>query len=181
MLADSRPPPTSTKCAARLKVGGSLSGRRPPGIVMMYPKGLQDYASRGIAMASSMLPRRPSFNGLADGEKLVVSIERGKSLVIRLLGCGESEDGHAKLFFELNGQPRVITGGSGAARADARPLAEGNPTTGRRAADAGHGQQHRCKGWVDGTRGDTLETCLEDEDELAIRAERDAGRRKAVM
>ena len=64
-----------------------------------------------------MLPTPAFFNGLADGEELVVWLERGKSLVIRLLGRAEGEDGQVKLFFELNGQPRVIkVARSGAAR-----------------------------------------------------------------
>ena len=43
------------------------------------------------------------------GEEIVVEIEPGKTLIIRLQAIAEPEaDGHVKLFFELNGQPRVI-------------------------------------------------------------------------
>jgi pyruvate carboxylase len=43
------------------------------------------------------------------GEEITAEIAPGKTLEIRLQAVGETDDaGDAKVFFELNGQPRVI-------------------------------------------------------------------------
>ncbi|MEZ5610950.1 MAG: biotin/lipoyl-containing protein [Rhodocyclaceae bacterium] len=141
----------------------------------MHLKVLSDYAAHAARYGDvSMLPTPAFFNGLADGEELVVWLERGKSLVIRLLGRAEGEDGQVKLFFELNGQPRVIkVARSGAASAQARALAEegnadhvGAPMPGMVSSVAARvGQTVH--------RGDTLMTLEAMKMELAIRAERD--------
>ena len=47
--------------------------------------------------------------GRLPGEEISAEIDPGKTLEIRLQAVGETnEDGDAKVFFELNGQPRVI-------------------------------------------------------------------------
>ena len=49
------------------------------------------------------------FYGPQQGEETSVEIESGKRLIIKLLTVGEAqEDGYRNVFFELNGQPRVI-------------------------------------------------------------------------
>ena len=119
-----------------------------------------------------MLPT-PAFNGLADGEELVVWLERGKSLVIRLLGRAEGEDGQVKLFFELNGQPRVIkVARSGAASAGASARRGGQCRSWGRLMP---GMVSSVAARVGQTvhRGDTLMTLEAMKMELAIRAERD--------
>lgn len=77
----------------------------------------------------SVFPTPAFFHGLADGEEITVDIAPGKTLVIRLLGRTETDDGHLKLFFELNGQPRLIkVPRLGLAVSTARQRAEdGNP------------------------------------------------------
>ena len=66
------------------------------------------------------------------GEEITAEIDPGKTLEIRLQAVGEtSEDGDVKVFFELNGQPRVIRVPNRAIKAKtaARPKAtEGNPS-----------------------------------------------------
>ena len=43
------------------------------------------------------------------GDETSVAIEKGKSLVIRLQAVGETdEEGQVRVFFELNGQPRMV-------------------------------------------------------------------------
>jgi pyruvate carboxylase len=43
------------------------------------------------------------------GEEVSVEIDPGKTLEIRLQAVGETtEEGEARVFFELNGQPRVV-------------------------------------------------------------------------
>ena len=77
---------------------------------LMYPKVFADFA---LAAAKggplSALPTSVFFGGMSPGEEIVVEIEPGKTLIIRLQAIAEPElDGQVKLFFELNGQPRVI-------------------------------------------------------------------------
>ena len=76
----------------------------------MYPKVFQEFARHRAAFEDvSVIPTPVFFNGLRDGEEVAVEIDRGKTLLIRLQGRSEpDEEGHCKLFFELNGQPRVI-------------------------------------------------------------------------
>ena len=56
-----------------------------------------------------VLPTKTFFYGMESGEEITAEIDPGKTLEIRLQAVGETnEDGEAKVFFELNGQPRVI-------------------------------------------------------------------------
>jgi len=77
---------------------------------LMYPKVFSDYAMHQARYGNvSVLPTPVFFNGLADGEEVSIEIDKGKTLIVRLLGSTELPDeGERKLFFELNGQPRVI-------------------------------------------------------------------------
>jgi len=77
---------------------------------LMYPKVFTDFARASAEGGPvSALPTPVFFGGMKPGEEIVVEIEAGKTLIIRLQAIGEPEaDGHVKLFFELNGQPRVI-------------------------------------------------------------------------
>jgi len=97
---------------------------------LMYPKVFVEFAKhRADYDDVSVLPTPAFFHGLADGQEIVVDIEPGKSLIIRLLGRSEVDDeGFYKLFFELNGQGRQIRIAAEATRAKARRKAEeGNP------------------------------------------------------
>ncbi|OGA42958.1 MAG: pyruvate carboxylase [Betaproteobacteria bacterium RIFCSPLOWO2_12_FULL_63_13] len=77
---------------------------------LMYPKVFLEYARhRAVFEDVSVIPTPVFLSGLRDGEETAVDIDRGKTLLIRLQGRSEpDEEGHCKLFFELNGQPRVI-------------------------------------------------------------------------
>ena len=77
---------------------------------LMYPKVFTEYAQHRRAHGDvSVLPTDVFFEGLKEGQEISVSIDQGKTLVIRLLGRTEVEDeGQSKLFFELNGQPRMV-------------------------------------------------------------------------
>jgi pyruvate carboxylase len=65
------------------------------------------------------------------GEEITAEIDPGKTLEIRLQAVGETtDDGEVKVFFEFNGQPRVIRVPNRAIKAKtaAKPKAqEGNP------------------------------------------------------
>ena len=77
---------------------------------LMYPRVFEEYAAHERVHGDvSGLPTPVFFFGLALHQEIGVDLEPGKTLVIRLQGRSELEDeGEAKLFFELNGQPRVI-------------------------------------------------------------------------
>ncbi|WP_295317474.1 pyruvate carboxylase [Roseobacter sp.] len=77
---------------------------------LMYPKVFLDYMGRHRTYGPvRTLPTRTFFYGMEPGEEITAEIDPGKTLEIRLQAVGETnEDGEVKVFFELNGQPRVI-------------------------------------------------------------------------
>jgi pyruvate carboxylase len=98
---------------------------------LMYPKVFVDFATAEKKYGPvSCLPTPVFFYGLPAGEEISVEIERGKTLVIRCLGVGETDDeGQVRVFFELNGQPRVIkvpNRSASATREARRKAEEGN-------------------------------------------------------
>jgi pyruvate carboxylase len=115
------------------------------------------------------------FHGLKDGQEVSVDIDRGKTLIVRLQATTELPDeGERKLFFELNGQARVIrVEHQGLVKAHARRSAEdgnsshvGAPMPGMIATVA----------VVTGQRveqGDTLLSIEAMKMETVVRAERD--------
>ena len=99
---------------------------------LMYPKVFMDYRTRHRAYGPvRTLPTRTFFYGMQSGEEISVEIDPGKTLEVRLQAVGEvTDDGNVKVFFELNGQPRVIRVPNRAIKAKAavKPKAvEGNP------------------------------------------------------
>jgi pyruvate carboxylase len=99
---------------------------------LMYPKVFTDYMARHAQYGPvRTLPTHTFFYGMEAGEEITAEIDPGKTLEIRMQAVGETnEEGEAKLFFELNGQPRVIRvpDRKVKARTVARPKAEaGNP------------------------------------------------------
>ena len=77
---------------------------------LMYPKVFSDFAhAQGEYGPVSVLPTPSYFYGMSQEEEVFVEIERGKTLVIRCLAIGETDDkGMVTVFFELNGQPRRV-------------------------------------------------------------------------
>ncbi|NTT84896.1 pyruvate carboxylase [Tabrizicola fusiformis] len=99
---------------------------------LMYPKVFLDYMGRHKSYGPvRTLPTRTFFYGMQPGEEITAEIDPGKTLELRLQAVGETtDDGEVKVFFELNGQPRVIRVANRAikARTAARPkAADGNP------------------------------------------------------
>ena len=99
---------------------------------LMYPKVFLDYMGRHRLYGPvRTLPTRTFFYGMEPGEEISTEIDPGKTLEIRLQAVGETnEDGEVKVFFELNGQPRVIRVPNRLVKASTvqRPKAEdGNP------------------------------------------------------
>jgi len=55
-----------------------------------------------------VLPTPTFFYGMAIGEEISIELEPGKVVVLLLQAIGEpDEDGQVRVFFELNGVPRV--------------------------------------------------------------------------
>jgi pyruvate carboxylase len=99
---------------------------------LMYPKVFMDYRQRHRMYGPvRTLPTRTFFYGMEPGEEITAEIDPGKTLEIRLQAVGElTDDGDVRVFFELNGQPRVIRVPNRAVKAKtaAKPkAAEGNP------------------------------------------------------
>ncbi len=94
---------------------------------LMYPRVFLDYMGRHRLYGPvRTLPTRTFFYGMQPGEEITAEIDPGKTLEIRLQAVGDAtEDGEVKVFFELNGQPRVIRVPNRAikAKAAARPKA----------------------------------------------------------
>ena len=58
----------------------------------------------------SVLPTPAFFYGLKSGEEITVSIQAGKTLIIKYMTASEPHpEGTRTLFFELNGQPREVS------------------------------------------------------------------------
>jgi pyruvate carboxylase len=98
---------------------------------LMYPKVFAEFAAAQRKYGPvSMLPTPVFFYGMAVGDEIPVEIEKGKALVVRLQAIGETdEEGQVRVFFELNGQPRIakVPNRSAAATGPARRKAdEGN-------------------------------------------------------
>ena len=99
---------------------------------LMYPKVFTDYLRRNLVYGPvRTLPTSTFFYGMDAGDEISVEIDPGKTLEIRLQAVGEThEDGSVRVFFELNGQPRVIRvdDRKAVAAQSKRPKAEtGNP------------------------------------------------------
>ncbi len=77
---------------------------------LMYPKVFLDYMERHkIYGPVRALPTKTFFYGMEPGEEITAEIDPGKTLEIRLQAVGETDDkGDVRVFFELNGQPRII-------------------------------------------------------------------------
>ncbi|MEP6068067.1 MAG: biotin/lipoyl-containing protein, partial [Paracoccaceae bacterium] len=77
---------------------------------LMYPKVFLDYMGRHRSYGPvRTLPTKNFFYGMEPGDQITAEIDPGKTLEIRLQAIGDTdENGEVKVFFELNGHPRVI-------------------------------------------------------------------------
>jgi pyruvate carboxylase len=77
---------------------------------LMYPKVFTDYATRHEMYGPvRTLPTLTFFYGMKPEEEITAEIDPGKTLEIRLVTVGDTQDdGEVRVFFELNGQPRVV-------------------------------------------------------------------------
>ena len=77
---------------------------------LMYPKVFTDYAlAADMYGPVSVLPTPAYFYGLPTGGEVLPEIEKGKTLVIQLQAKSDPDaQGMVKVFFEFNGQPRLV-------------------------------------------------------------------------
>ncbi|MCA0871615.1 pyruvate carboxylase [Seohaeicola saemankumensis] len=100
--------------AVRAQVSSELEGKpvddEDLSGYLMYPKVFMDYMGRHRTYGPvRTLPTTTFFYGMQPGEEITAEIDPGKTLEIRCQAIGETdENGEVKVFFELNGQPRVI-------------------------------------------------------------------------
>ena len=99
---------------------------------LMYPKVFTDYARRHEVYGPVRTLRTSTyFYGMQPGDEISPEIDPGVRLEIRCQALAETnEEGEAKVFFELNGQPRTVRVKDRASTAgqSARPKADpGNP------------------------------------------------------
>jgi len=76
----------------------------------LYPKVFREYYKhRELYGEVWRLPTPAFFYGLENNEEIFVEIARGKSLIIKMLQRSEpDEDGFCNVFFEMNGQTRIL-------------------------------------------------------------------------
>jgi pyruvate carboxylase len=76
----------------------------------MYPEVFTKFANARTQYGElEVLPTQQFFYGLEERSEVMVDLEPGKTLIIRLLTVGEPRpDGMRTVFFELNGQPREV-------------------------------------------------------------------------
>ena len=77
---------------------------------LMYPKVYTEFQNAQENYGpTSVLPTGVYYYGINVGDEILVEIERGKTLVIRCVARGETNDkGLVRVFFELNGQQRSV-------------------------------------------------------------------------
>ena len=108
----------------------------------MYPKVFSDFAAAQESYGpTEVLPTPTYFYGLPAGEEISVELEKGKTLIVRCQAIGEADaEGEVRVFFELNGQPRIARVPDRAHGAGARatpPEGGARQSRARRRADAG--------------------------------------------
>lgn len=115
------------RAAVSKKLGGIKIDDEDLNGYLMYPKVFTDYMERHATYGPvRTLPTKTFFYGMEQGEELSAEIDPGKTLEVQLIAVGETDDeGQARVFFELNGQPRTIrvTDRSMVAKTAKRPVA----------------------------------------------------------
>ena len=97
------------KADLEVKLGHNVSERDVlsavlyPGVFEEFDRHRQDYSD------TSFLPTPVFFYGLDVNDEVSIDIEAGKTLIIKLNAIGRvHDDGNRNIYFELNGEPRVV-------------------------------------------------------------------------
>ncbi len=145
---------------------------------LMYPKVFRDFALAAENYGPvSALPTPVYFYGMEQEDEIFVEIERGKTLVVRCLAIGETDEkGMVTVFFELNGQPRRVKVPDrihGASATITRPKAESGNTNHVGAPMPGVISTLAVSAGQEVKKGDVLVSIEAMKMETAIHAERD--------
>ena len=99
----------ATRAEADKKVGYPLSDNELASY-LMYPKVFTEFAATVRKFGPvSCLPTPAFFYGMKPGDEIHCDIEKGKGLVIIMQTIADADDqGMVKVFFELNGMPRMV-------------------------------------------------------------------------
>ncbi len=105
-------PPTDLAAArvAAEKASGRQVSDDDLASYLMYPKVFAEFSATVRRFGPvSVLPTPVFFYGMQPNDEIAIEIEPGKTLVLLLVTIGETdEEGQVKVFFELNGQQRII-------------------------------------------------------------------------
>jgi len=105
-------PPTDLAAArgAAEKASGRQVNDDDLASYLMYPKVFTEFSATVRRFGPvSVLPTPVFFYGMQPNDEIAIEIEPGKTLVLLLVTIGETdEEGQVKVFFELNGQQRII-------------------------------------------------------------------------
>ncbi|MFC0274689.1 pyruvate carboxylase [Metabacillus herbersteinensis] len=76
----------------------------------LYPKVFSEYIKTYEQFGDVSVLDTPTFlYGMRLGEEIEIEIEKGKTLIVKLISLGEPQaDGTRIVYFELNGQPREV-------------------------------------------------------------------------
>ncbi len=77
---------------------------------LMYPKVFEEFYHKRQEFGEVWhIPTINFFYGLRNDEEVMIEIDKGKIIQVRLLTCSDpDEDGKRKIFMRLNGQTRII-------------------------------------------------------------------------
>lgn len=77
---------------------------------LMYPKVFEEFYQKRQEWGEVWhIPTLNFFYGLKPDEEVLIEIDKGKSILVRLLTCSEPDEaGRRKVFMRLNGQTRII-------------------------------------------------------------------------
>ncbi|MBE1553596.1 pyruvate carboxylase [Sporosarcina limicola] len=76
----------------------------------LYPKVFEEYSQTNKQFGDVSVIDTPEFlYGMRLGEEIEVEIEKGKTLIVKLVSIGEPQsDATRVIYFEMNGQPREV-------------------------------------------------------------------------
>jgi pyruvate carboxylase len=172
-----------TRQEAEVAIGSEVSEQELSSY-LLYPNVFLTYAKhRSLYGDVSVLPTQVFFCGLKENHEISVNIEQGKTLLIRLQGRVDlPQEGQTKLFFELNGQPRIIRiNHVGTAKVAVRPQAVSTNPSQIGAPMPGMIVTVAAKAGQKVARGDPLVSIEAMKMETVLRAERDAVVRRVYV
>jgi len=168
----------ATRAAVSKELEGATVDDEDLNGYLMYPKVFLDYMGRHRTYGPvRTLPTSTFFYGMEPGDEISAEIDPGVTLEIRLQAIGETqEDGSARVFFELNGQPRVIrvTDRKVASQIISRPKAEAGNSNHLGAPMPGVVASVAATAGAQVKEGDLLLTIEAMKMETGLHAERDA-------